>query len=79
MERSSPIAAMRSQAIPFGTLQWNYALGERISQARNDFGFQDFRSNSTYGDYLTSRPSRATSPTSNLAADLSRNFHLDSR
>lgn len=83
MEQSSPLAAMRPCALPFG--QWgcrtdvpSYSnnLGGKFREPAI-FGSKDFAIPSE--SYFNLKPVRGSSPTTTLAADLSQNFHIDQR
>ena len=84
MERSSPLAAMQPQAVPFGHHgHWNYGIdSQQMSlggMGTGKFNFKDLSMGNNQTDYFSLRPSRGGSPTSSLAVDLSRNFHIDKR
>ena len=86
MEASSPLAAM--QPSTFHMPQWgrndmftshphpptSTAFGP------GSFNFRDLSMNRpAQQDYFSMKPVRGSSPTASLAADLSRNFHIDMR
>lgn len=86
MERSSPLAAMQAQSVPFG--QWGFHLDGPTSNPRfgrgmgcgsSSFNFKDLSMAQPRTDFFSLKPIRGSSPTASLAADLSQNFHIDQR
>ncbi|MCJ1413777.1 cell division cycle 25 [Xylographa parallela] len=84
MERSSPLAAMQPQSLPFG--HWGFRIdgptsnapfGGGIGCGASNFNFKDLSMNKPRPDYFSLKPIRGSSPTACLAADLSQNFHID--
>ncbi|MCJ1393989.1 cell division cycle- protein [Xylographa bjoerkii] len=85
MERSSPLAAMQPQSLPFG--HWGFRIDGPTSNppfgggigcgAISNFNFKDLSMNKPHPDYFSLKPIRGSSPTACLAADLSQNFHID--
>ncbi|KAF2772538.1 putative cdc25-like protein tyrosine phosphatase [Teratosphaeria nubilosa] len=88
MELSSPLAAMRPQAVP------TWGQRDLPSGGRSMYGYQRYGPNSFNfrdismnqhtqrhkpgsKDYFTVRPVRGSSPTASLTADLGANFHID--
>lgn len=90
MERSSPLAAMQPPSFPFG--QWGCRAdansysdcggqygGGKVAFGPSSFNFKDLSMSRAPSDYFSLKPVRGSSPTASLAADLSRNFHIDQR
>lgn len=86
MEYSSPLAAMRPQAVP----TWGghrkdlsgsvYHGCQTFSPSSFDFNTMSMqREKPKRQDYFTLRPVRGSSPTASLTADLDANFHIDKR
>ncbi|CAA9957398.1 Rhodanese protein [Pyrenophora teres f. maculata] len=83
MEMSSPLAAMHALPIPG---PWGYRrdlpskplfVGAH-SLGPKSFNFRDLSmKKSSGGDYFTLQPTRGSSPTTSLAADMSSNLHMD--
>ncbi|EMC95648.1 hypothetical protein BAUCODRAFT_71110 [Baudoinia panamericana UAMH 10762] len=85
MEYSSPLAALRPQPCPV------WANGKDLPMARPAYsGYQAFAPSSfnfkdmsmqpprpARQDYFTLKPTRGSSPTASLTADLDANFHID--
>ncbi|KAF2157906.1 Rhodanese-like protein [Myriangium duriaei CBS 260.36] len=81
MEFSSPLAAMHPPPGPvwggrrdLPTSRLMYSGSQSL--APNNFNFKDLSMHRGNNDYF-SRPTRGSSPTASLAADLSSNFHID--
>lgn len=85
MEFSSPLAAMHPPPVPawvghrdMPTSRLMYSSSQTL--APSTFNFRDLSMHrSTSQDYFSPRPSRGSSPTMSLAADLSSNCHIDQR
>ncbi|EON65477.1 hypothetical protein W97_04715 [Coniosporium apollinis CBS 100218] len=82
MEFSSPCAALQppSFATHFGHRRdLPVSRQARLAQTigANSFNFRDLSMKKPEIDYFTLKPARGSSPTASLAADLSRNFHID--
>ncbi|MCJ1249246.1 cell division cycle 25 [Trapelia coarctata] len=84
MERSSPLAALQPQSLPFG--HWggrleappsNPQFGGNMGFGLSNFNFKDLSMARPRPDYFNLKPVRGSSPTSCLTADLSQNFHID--
>ncbi|MCJ1473396.1 cell division cycle- protein [Lambiella insularis] len=78
MERSSPLAAMQPQSLPFG--QWGFRLDGPTTNSHFARGMGCGSSSFNFKprtDYFSLKPVRGSSPTASLAADLSQNFHID--
>lgn len=86
MEYSSPLAAMRPQPPP----SWNRRdmpmprsmYGNFSTYGPSSFDFRNMsmqppQPKPVQRDYFTLRPTRGSSPTSSLTADLDANFHID--
>ena len=86
MERSSPLAALQPQSLPFGhwggrldVVSSNLQYGAGTGLGVNSFNFKDLSMKQPKTDYFNLKPIRGSSPTSCLTADLSQNFHIDQR
>ena len=85
MERSSPLAAMHRPAASFGHGHWNFgpqtgSSAGSMELAPPSFDFKELSMKNTGPvDYFSLKPGKGASPTSHLAVDLSRNFHIDKR
>ena len=86
MQPSSPLAALPTAA-PFHG-HWGCReeaptfyphLGGGFALEAPSFNFKDLSMERASTDYFTLKPVRGSSPTASLAADLSRNFHIDQR
>ncbi|KAF7190763.1 M-phase inducer phosphatase [Pseudocercospora fuligena] len=84
MEYSSPLAAMRPQAVPtWGGSRKDLPGGvyhgcQTFGPSSFDFNTMSMhREKPKRQDYFTLRPVRGSSPTASLTADLDANFHID--
>lgn len=87
MEASSPLAAMRPPAFhrhhSYGNNNF-MPMAAPKSFGPNDFNFKDLSmkmalKKSQQQDYFSMKPVPASSPTMELTAELSQNFHIDNR
>ena len=77
---------MHTHAPSFGHGHWNFggmgpptsSSSEGMGFGPGSFDFREFSMRPSTSDYFNFKP-RGTSPTANLAVDLSRNFHIDRR
>jgi M-phase inducer tyrosine phosphatase len=86
MEYSSPLAAMRPQPCHAWGNRKDLPIPRSMYNGSRTYGPNsfDFKSMSMHQkpvkhDYFTLKPTRGSSPTSSLTADLDANFHIDKR